>query len=41
MDPSPGISLTSLFADFGMILFALFLVLLNGFFVAEIGRAHV
>lgn len=34
MDPSPGISLTSLFADFGMILFALFLVLLNGFFVA-------
>ena len=34
MDPSPGISVTSLFADFGMILFALFLVLLNGFFVA-------
>ena len=34
MDPSPGISFTSLFADFGMILFALFLVLLNGFFVA-------
>ena len=34
MDPSPAFSLSSLFADFGMILFALFLVLLNGFFVA-------
>jgi len=34
MDPSPGISFTSLFADFGMIIFALVLVLLNGFFVA-------
>ena len=34
MDPSPGFSFISLFADFGMILFALILVLLNGFFVA-------
>ncbi|HBM62858.1 MAG TPA: hypothetical protein DD418_02860, partial [Pseudomonas sp.] len=34
MDPSSGISLTSLFADFGMIIFAFLLVLLNGFFVA-------
>ena len=34
MDPSPGLTLASLFADFGMILFALILVLLNGFFVA-------
>ncbi|MGH8382071.1 hemolysin family protein [Pseudomonas sp.] len=34
MDPSPGFSFASLFADFGMILFALLLVLLNGFFVA-------
>ncbi|WP_040260340.1 MULTISPECIES: hemolysin family protein [Pseudomonas] len=34
MDPSPGLSLHDLFADFGMILFALFLVVLNGFFVA-------
>ena len=34
MDPSPGITLATLFADFGMILFALILVLLNGFFVA-------
>lgn len=34
MDPSPGLSLATLFADFGMILFALILVLLNGFFVA-------
>src|SRR5471032_261181 len=34
MDPSPSISLASIFADFGMILFALILVLLNGFFVA-------
>lgn len=34
MDPSPAIDLASIFADFGMILFALVLVLLNGFFVA-------
>ena len=38
MDPSPSITASyaasSYFADFGMILFALFLVLLNGFFVA-------
>ncbi|MBD1585990.1 hemolysin family protein [Pseudomonas typographi] len=34
MDPSPGLSLTSLFADFGMIIFAFLLVLLNAFFVA-------
>jgi len=35
MDPSPSsLTLASLFADFGMILFALILVLLNGFFVA-------
>lgn len=34
MDPSPSFSLVSLFADFGMILFAMILVLLNGFFVA-------
>ena len=34
MDPSPGLTLATLFADFGMILFALILVLLNGFFVA-------
>ena len=34
MDPSPGLSLATIFADFGMILFALILVLLNGFFVA-------
>jgi CBS domain containing-hemolysin-like protein len=34
MDPSPALSLASLFADFGMILFAMILVLLNGFFVA-------
>ncbi|TRX73419.1 hemolysin family protein [Pseudomonas mangiferae] len=34
MDPSPSSTLLSYFADFGMILFALFLVLLNGFFVA-------
>ena len=32
MDPTP--SYTTYFADFGLILFALFLVLLNGFFVA-------
>lgn len=38
MDPSPALSpsyaASSYFADFGLILFALFLVLLNGFFVA-------
>jgi len=34
MDPSTSYSITSYFADFGLILFALFLVLLNGFFVA-------
>ncbi len=34
MDPSPGFTFATLFADFGMILFALILVLLNGFFVA-------
>ncbi|WP_407294550.1 hemolysin family protein [Stutzerimonas zhaodongensis] len=34
MDPSPSYAASSYFADFGMILFALFLVLLNGFFVA-------
>ncbi|PVZ10459.1 MULTISPECIES: hemolysin family protein [unclassified Pseudomonas] len=34
MDPSPGLSLYALFADFGMIIFAFVLVLLNGFFVA-------
>lgn len=34
MDPSPSSNLLSYFADFGLILFALFLVLLNGFFVA-------
>ena len=34
MDPSPALSLSTLFADFGMIIFAFFLVLLNGFFVA-------
>ena len=35
MDPSPAsYAASSYFADFGMILFALFLVLLNGFFVA-------
>ena len=33
MDPS-GFSASAYFADFGLILFALFLVLLNGFFVA-------
>ncbi|MGE8497414.1 MAG: hemolysin family protein [Pseudomonas sp.] len=35
MDPSTSYSLASLFADFGLILFAFFLVLLNGFFVAS------
>ncbi|MBV2131918.1 hemolysin family protein [Pseudomonas sp. MAP12] len=34
MDPSPSATLFSYFADFGLILFALLLVLLNGFFVA-------
>ncbi|QGZ29498.1 hemolysin family protein [Stutzerimonas stutzeri] len=34
MDPSPSYTAPSYFADFGLILFALFLVLLNGFFVA-------
>jgi CBS domain containing-hemolysin-like protein len=34
MDPSPSYAATSYFADFGLILFALLLVLLNGFFVA-------
>ncbi|MCO6055945.1 hemolysin family protein [Pseudomonas sp. MOB-449] len=34
MDPSPSSNFLSYFADFGLILFALFLVLLNGFFVA-------
>ncbi|UCJ17941.1 hemolysin family protein [Pseudomonas sp. MM211] len=34
MDPSTSVSFSSYFADFGLVLFALFLVLLNGFFVA-------
>ena len=34
MDPSPSYVAPSYFADLGLILFALFLVLLNGFFVA-------
>ncbi|HLD64713.1 MAG TPA: hemolysin family protein [Pseudomonas sp.] len=34
MDPSPSYAAASYFADIGLILFALFLVLLNGFFVA-------
>ncbi len=34
MDPSPSSNFLSYFADFGLILFALFLVVLNGFFVA-------
>ena len=34
MDPSTSYSAASYFADFGLVLFALFLVLLNGFFVA-------
>lgn len=34
MDPSPSSTLLGYFADFGFILFALLLVLLNGFFVA-------
>ena len=34
MDPSTSYLANSYFADFGLVLFALFLVLLNGFFVA-------
>ena len=34
MDPSSSLSTSGLFADLGLVLFALFLVLLNGFFVA-------
>jgi len=34
MDPSPGFTVASYFADVGLIVFAFFLVLLNGFFVA-------
>jgi len=34
MDPSTSVSFSSYFADMGLVLFALFLVLLNGFFVA-------
>ncbi|WP_068827621.1 hemolysin family protein [Pseudomonas sp. BMS12] len=34
MDPSTNLSAPTLFADLGLVLFALFLVLLNGFFVA-------
>ncbi|KIQ05350.1 MULTISPECIES: hemolysin family protein [Pseudomonas] len=34
MDPSTSVSFSTYFADFGLVLFALFLVLLNGFFVA-------
>ena len=34
MDPSPSLSVSTYFADFGLVLFAFFLVLLNGFFVA-------
>lgn len=34
MDPSTDLSHTTVFADIGLLLFALFLVLLNGFFVA-------
>lgn len=34
MDPSSSLSISALFADLGLVLFALFLVLLNGFFVA-------
>ena len=34
MDPSPSLSVASYFADFGLVIFALLLVLLNGFFVA-------
>ncbi|MCG4452733.1 MULTISPECIES: hemolysin family protein [unclassified Pseudomonas] len=34
MDPSTSLTVTTFFADFGLVLFALLLVLLNGFFVA-------
>ncbi|MDD0842409.1 hemolysin family protein [Pseudomonas sp. Gutcm_11s] len=34
MDPSSSLSTSALFADLGLVLFAFFLVLLNGFFVA-------
>src|SRR5690606_38602333 len=34
MDPSPSSLAYTYFADFGLVLFAFFLVLLNGFFVA-------
>ncbi|WPP44650.1 hemolysin family protein [Pseudomonas sp. AN-1] len=34
MDPSPAYTAARYFADFGLVLFALLLVLLNGFFVA-------
>ena len=34
MDPSPTLETSTLFADLGLVFFALFLVLLNGFFVA-------
>ena len=34
MDPTSSVTFASYFADVGLILFALFLVLLNGFFVA-------
>jgi CBS domain containing-hemolysin-like protein len=34
MDPSTSYTASTYFADFGLVLFALFLVLLNGFFVA-------
>ncbi|PYC23383.1 hypothetical protein DMO17_12075 [Aquipseudomonas alcaligenes] len=34
MDPSSSLSTSTLFADLGLVLFALLLVLLNGFFVA-------
>ncbi|KRW61228.1 hemolysin family protein [Pseudomonas sp. TTU2014-080ASC] len=34
MDPSSSVTVSNYFADFGLLLFALFLVLLNGFFVA-------
>ncbi|MGH8353513.1 MAG: hemolysin family protein [Pseudomonas sp.] len=34
MDPSPSTDTLTYFADFGLVLFALLLVLLNGFFVA-------
>ena len=34
MDPSTSLPASAYLADFGLMLFALFLVLLNGFFVA-------